>query len=53
MGEEDDVRKRDIFFMFFEHMWDLQISLFLFVLMRGKKDFSQLNYIAAKYYWPM
>ena len=40
MGEEDDVRKRDIFFfMSFEHKWDPQISLFLFVLMGVRETF--------------
>ena len=39
MGEEDDVRKRDIFFMFFEHKWDPQISLFLFVLIGVRETF--------------
>ena len=40
-------------YLFYEDMWDPHISLLLFVLMRGKGDFSPLNYIAHKYHWPM
>ena len=41
------------FFMFFEHKWDPQISLFLFVLMGVRKTFHSWNYISPKYHWPM
>ena len=51
-GEEDNVKK-EILFIFYEHMWDPHNFLFLFVSMRGRRDFSQLNYIALKFCWSL
>ena len=45
---------RETFFSgFFEHKWDPQISLFLFVLMRVRETFHSWNYIPPKYHWSM